>query len=171
VPWLTTVEFDSFWNVWFWTIMVVAWSMTCHWTVGVPYDAIQMADRKGGEWADHCEALAQANVHRMCYYSDKFGVYLAAILGFILAGLGTLGFHIGFEFAQALFLLFTPLALVQVLGIGLAHKIRRDGLEGEKLRRALSRRRWWNQIIGIASVMVIAAYAVLFAIERETFIY
>lgn len=168
---LTHVEFDSFWNIWFWIIVVISWSMSTHWTMGVPYDAIQMANRKGGVWAEQCEQLAQANIHRFCYYGQVFGVFFAALIGFLLAIIGTLGFWFRYEFAQAMFLLLTPLIVVQLFGFGLAVKARRRGLTGEALRGALSRRRFWNQVIGIASIMVIAAFAALYAIARESFLY
>ncbi len=168
---LTQVEFDSFWNIWFWIIVVISWSMSTHWTMGVPYDAIQMANRRGGIWAEQCEQMAQANIHRFCYYGQTFGIYFAALIGFLLAIIGTLGFWFKYEFAQAMFVLVAPLVGVQLLGFGLAVKAQRLGLTGEALRRALSRRRFWNQVIGIAAIMVTAAHAALYAIARETFLY
>lgn len=168
---LTHVEFDSFWNIWFWLIVVISWSMSTHWTMGVPYDAIQMANRKGGIWAEHCEQLAQANIHRYCYYGQTFGLYFAALISFLLAIIGTLGFWFRYEFAQAVFILIAPLIAVHVFSFSLALKAQRLELTGEALRQALSRRRFWNQVIGIASIMVTAAFAAIYAIERETFLY
>ena len=65
------------------------------------------------------------------------------------------------EFSRALFLLITPMVVVQFLGAGLAVKCKRNGWQGEVLRKALSRRRFWNQVIGTASLAVVSGFAVI----------
>lgn len=164
------IEFDSFWNIWFWLVVVVSWSMACHWTIGVPFDVINLANRHGGQWADECEAIAQANINRMCHYISRGGVFFVALVAFFMAVLATFGFYFDMEFSRALFLLIAPMVVVQFLGAGLAAKCKRNGWQGAVLRKALARRRFWNQVIGIASVAMLSVFAVIEGVVSNNFI-
>lgn len=165
------IEFDSFWNIWFWVMVVVSWSVTCHWTIGVPFDLIVLANRYGGKWADQCEMVAQANIDRMCYYIERGGVYFIAVIAFFIAILATFGFYFDMEFSKALTLLLTPLIAVQFLGARLAVKARNNGWEGKILRKALTRRRFWNQVIGVTSVFMLSVFAFIHVVMHDNIIY
>lgn len=160
---LLAISFASFSNIWFWVILSVSWSVTCHITLGVPYDLLTRAERQGGAAAQDVEALALVHGRRLRGYfagptSRMVGVML---LTFFLAVLGTFGFYYTYEFAAALFVLLAPLILVQILAIRLAFRMERDGLEGAELRAALLRRRFWNQVIGLISIVAVAMVAFL----------
>mgnify|MGYP001101556730 CR=1 FL=1 len=154
------IETTSYWNVWYWIVNAVAWSMTAHWTMGVPYDAIRQADRKGGEFAEHCDLEAHINARRLIYYFDRGGPYLIAFVGFMLALLGGWGFYQGYELAQAIFLLATPLLFTSIFSVRLAYKIKDQALQGAELRAALRRRRIWNQFIGMIAIVIASIAAV-----------
>lgn len=154
------IETTSFLNVWYWIITVVAWSMTAHWTLGVPYDAIRHADKHGGEFAEHCDLLAHINARRLIYYFDRGGPYFIAFIGFSLALIGGWGFVHGYELAQAVFLLAAPLLLTSVFTVRLAYRIKNEVLEGEILRKALKNRRVWNQTIGTIAIIFASAATV-----------
>ncbi|MEM9049311.1 MAG: hypothetical protein AAGC92_11395 [Pseudomonadota bacterium] len=159
-----TATFD---NVWYWIITVVAWSATCHWTLGVPYDAIVRADQKGGPPAAHVEALGQASIARMTTVIRSAGIYIAAGAGFLAACVVTLGFWTGIEMAQGVALLLVPLMLVAVLNARLALRLEAAPLSGAAFRRALTRQRFWNQVIGLASVTIAAAVAALHIVREK----
>lgn len=154
------IETTSFWNVWYWIITVVAWSMTAHWTLGVPYDAIRQADRKGGDFAEHCDLQAHINARRLIYYFDRGGPYFVAFICFVLALLGGWAFYWQAELAQAVFVLVAPLLLASVFTLRLAYRIQDEALQGENLRKALRRRRIWNQFIGMIAIAAASAMAV-----------
>ena len=154
------IETTSYWNIWYWIMTVVAWSMNAHWTLGVPYDAIRQADRKGGDFAEHCDLLAHLNARRLIYYFDMGGPYFLAFVSFMLALLGGWGFYQGYELAQAIFLLATPLFFTSLFSVKLAYRIKNEALQGEDLRKALRRRRIWNQFIGMIAIMIVAVFAV-----------
>ena len=88
------------------------------------------------------------------------------ILTFVLAVIGTFGFYYSYELAAASFVLIVPLIFAQVLNIRLAYRLEREGMFGAPLRRALLRRRFWNQVLGMLSIVAIAGVAfVTFAPE------
>lgn len=150
---LELIDLNSFWNIWYWILTVVAWSMTAHFTMGIPHDCVQRAERHGGAWEEHCDALAIVYSTRLRYFVDKGGVFLAAIISFILAGLATIGFGFGSEIAQALFMLAFPLMIANTFTVRLAYRIERDELRGHALRVALARRRFFNQLIGLLAII------------------
>lgn len=155
------IELKSFWNLWYWALVVVTWSMTAHWTLGVPFDVIVRANRKGGIFAEHCEAIAQINIYRLTYLFDRAGVALSASAAFLLAVIGTLGFFQGLEVFMALFLILAPLSLVMALSVRFAFRAQTQGWSGEALRKKLLLRRFWNQVIGMLSVMLTTAAGVV----------
>ncbi len=161
------IETTSFLNVWYWIITVVAWSMTAHWTLGVPYDAIRQADKHGGEFAEHCDLLAHINARRLIHYFDRGGPYFIAFVGFILALIGGWGFIQRNELALAVFLLAAPLLLTSVYTVRLAYRIKSEVLEGENLRKALKNRRVWNQTIGMIAIIFASAATVYSALETS----
>jgi hypothetical protein len=161
------IETTSFLNVWYWIITVVAWSMTAHWTLGVPYDAIRQADKRGGEFAEHCDLLAHINARRLIYYFDRGGHYFVAFVGFILALIGGWGFIRGYELALAIFLLAAPLMLSSLFTVQLAYQIKNEVLEGENLRKALKNRRIWNQTIGMIAIIFASAATVYSVLDAS----
>lgn len=75
----------------------------------------------------------------------------------MLALIGGWGFYQGYELAQAIFMLAAPLMLTSVFSVRLAYRIKNEVLEGEALRKALRKRRIWNQTIGIIAIILAAA--------------
>jgi len=147
------IEFTSFWSIWYWIVVVIAWSMTAHWTMGVPYDAVINADRHGGVFAEQCETLAYINAQRLVYYFEKAGVIIITVVTFFLSGVGTAGFYFGIEFFQALFVLLLPLSLPAIFSVRLAFRLKNQQPVGADLRKILYRRRLWNQVIGMFAII------------------
>lgn len=139
----------------------IAWSMTCHWTLGVPYDALVRAHAKGGQEAADAEAMAALTIRRVVSMFSKSGIVVVAVAGFFLAMCATFGFVYGYELAQGLFMLLAPLTLVQVFNVRLAYRLHFDAPDGEALRKALVRRRFWNQVIGLTAIFFAAMLAFL----------
>ncbi len=157
---LQYIDLTSFWSLWYWVLMIITWSMTSHWTIGVPFDAVVRADRQGGVFAEHLDTLVEINVHRLLYYFERGGVFFAAFVGFVLAGLGTLGIYFGNEVALAFFMLLAPLSLVMAFSVRFAYRVRQEGWRGSELRTHMRWRRFWNQVIGILAISAASAVAV-----------
>ncbi|MGR3723647.1 component of SufBCD complex [Abyssibius alkaniclasticus] len=153
MPNFEILDLNSFWSLWYWILTVVAWSMNSHFTMGVPHDCVQRAERLGGAWEEHVDALAVVYSTRLRYFMERGGVFMAGFVAFILAVLVTLGFGFGSEIAQALTMLVAPLIFANVFTVRLALRVSRDGLKGAPLRLALSRRRLWNQVIGLCAIL------------------
>ncbi len=165
------LDTTSFLSVWYWIITAVAWSMTAHWTLGVPYDAIRQADRKGGDFAEHCDLQAHINARRLIYYFDRGGPYFIAFVSFMLALVWGWGFIQGYELAQAFFVLLAPMTLTSVFTVRLAYRIKNEALQGEALRKALKRRRMLNQGIGMLAITFAAMATVYhFAVISNLFL-
>ena len=139
---LLTISFSSFSNAWYWVLTGLIWSATCHRTLGVPFDAMVAAHNSGGQPAKDVEDLALIYVRR--------NVVLA-----------TFGFVYTYEMAQGLFALMFPLTIVHALSVRLAFRIEREKIRGAELRDVLSKRRFWNQVIGLFSIFVASILTVL----------
>ena len=156
------MDFSSFWTVWFWVTHVIAWSMASHFTLGVPFDAIIQANREKepGPWSEAVEGMAQAQVYRFSFFYDRYGVALTAISTFLLTLLATLGFWTDVELARALLTILLPLTLIYLLSMRVALRARDAGLTGTELRRAITRQRFWNQLVGVLAVFFAVCLAV-----------
>lgn len=153
------ISLNSFNSAWYWIMLGVAWSLMCHWTLGVPFDALVSAKRKGGETAAMVDSLAAITAQRTVSFFETSGVFALALGGFFIAVLGSFAFVYGYELAQAFFMMIVPLAFVHGLNVNLAFKVHRAAITGAPLQKALLRRRFWNQVIGLSSIMVTAGVA------------
>lgn len=162
LDWYTTVfemiDMRSFSNLWFWIALAVAWSSASHWVLGVPYDMVLRARRIGGQAEQDLEDLTRVNVNRLLYIARVSGAWLVGGGFFLLTCLALLGFVYRVEFAQALFLLGTPMSLVALLATRTAHRIQREAARGELLHRRLTRCRLHTQMIGMLSIFVTALW-------------
>lgn len=153
------IDLRSFSNLWYWIGLAVLWSSVSHWIIGVPYDAILRAKRGKPETAlSDLHALVRVHVNRILYIADVSGAWIALFGSMILTALAISAFRYDVEFAQAVFLLLAPMALVGALSIRTSRRIRANGLEGESLIRALLRHRFGTQLIGVVSIFVTAMY-------------
>lgn len=148
----------SFFSVWYWALTVLVWTLACNRTLGVPYDMILRAERLPSVAAD-VDRLAGIAVARAAGLARGTGTAAAAGGGFALAVLGTLGFGLGIELAQAAFMLVAPLAMVGAATLRLALALARSGVQGAELRRRLARRRAWNQAIAVLAIFAAAFVA------------
>lgn len=129
------------------------WSTTSHWVLGVPFDMIARA-RKDETTAQDLHDLVNINIRRLLYVTRVSGMWMIAIAAFVFTVLVVLGFYYWVEFAQALFLLLTPLAIVGVLRLSAAQQIATTAPEGEALYRRLTRHRMKVQAIGMVSIFI-----------------
>lgn len=131
--------------------MVLVWTLVCARTLGVPHDMVLRA-RRVPDVADRVDLLAHIAAERLAGLGDMIGVPVAGLVGFGLAMLAGIGFVYDIELAQAVFVLLAPLAWVALGMLRLARVVRAEGSQGEVLRRYLSNRRLWNQVIAILSM-------------------
>jgi hypothetical protein len=148
----------SFSNLWYWIALAVAWSSASHWVLGVPFDMVQRARRVGGQAQIDLEDLTRVNVNRLLYIARVSGLWLLGISCFLLSGLAMLAFVYWIEFAQAVFLLAFPMALVGLLNLSTARLIEGQNLRDEDLCKRLTRCRLFTQMIGTASIFFTALW-------------
>ncbi|WP_343078995.1 component of SufBCD complex [Ostreiculturibacter nitratireducens] len=150
------IDMRSFSNLWYWIVLATVWSSASHWTLGVPYDMILRARRRGGQFEEDLVSIVKVNVNRIVHVSSQSGVTLVAGGSFAMTTLGLLGFLYRIEFCQAIFLILFPMTFVAWLSIKAANRIHETSPEGEDLRKVLLRHRLYVQVIGMASIFVTA---------------
>jgi len=155
---LETIDLRSFSNVWYWIGVIVLWSSLSHWIIGVPYDMIARAKRRGGDAEKDLIDLARVNVNRVIDLSDSFGPWIIGFNFFLASSMGLLGFFYGFELAQAMFLMLVPVIIVGVLTVRAAKKIEREAQDVEMLCKILNTHRVYIQAIGTLSIFVTSMY-------------
>ena len=158
LDWYSTIfeliDMRSFSNLWYWIVLAVAWSTASHWVMGVPFDLVVRARRVGGQIEADLLDIVRIHTNRILYVVEMSGAILLALACFIFAGLATLGFFYGIEFAQAVFLLLFPMTIVLIINIVHARRLRRQELTMERVSKSLSRCRLYTQIIGMIAILV-----------------
>jgi len=148
----------SFSNLWFWIALAVLWSTASHWVLGVPWDLVLRAGKSEGRTVSDMEVLVRINGDRLLFIARESGLLITGFAGFLITALFLLGFVYHREFAQALFLLGTPMGLVWLLSVNTAAKVQRLELSGTDLIRQLTRLRLYIRIIGVISIFVTATW-------------
>jgi hypothetical protein len=162
------IDLRSFSNLWFWIALAVVWSTASHWVMGVPWDMVQRARRRGGPVLADVETLARINARRVLHIVEVGGVWASALLGFVLSMLAVLGFGFGIEFCQALFLLALPMSLVTLQSVRSAQRIATDQAEGDALLRRLRAHRRVVQVIGFFAIFVTGLWGMWQNLTRAT---
>lgn len=152
------IDLRSFSNLWFWIALAVLWSTASHWVLGVPYDMVVRARRVGGQAEIDLEDMVRINTNRLLYIAGVSGLLLLGLGCFVLTTLAVLGFWYKVEFAQAVFLLAFPMAIVGLMNVSTARLIQEKQMAGEILRRRLGRHRTWTQVIGMIAIFVTALW-------------
>jgi hypothetical protein len=152
------IDMRSFSNLWYWIALAVVWSTASHWVLGVPYDMIIRARRKGGQAMTDLEDIVRVNVNRLMLIGSVAGLWIIGLGSAVLTVLGILGFGYDVEFAQAVFLIAFPLSFVGLLSVSTASSIAQHQRHGEDLCRALMRHRFWTQLVGMLSIFTTAMW-------------
>ena len=159
----------TFFSVWYWLLTAVFWSMFSYFTFGVPFDIIRRAAVLGGEDAELCDRLTRRNLQRIDQGVESYGVYVAAILGFLFSALVVSAFVIGSEVAQGLFFMLAPAGVGFLLSLRHGRRILQAELRPKELRAAVMRQRRTNQFIGAIGVIICAIFFALKHSDRIQF--
>ena len=148
------IDMRSFSNLWYWIMLAVVWSSVSHWTLGVPYDQVSRARRVGGQAERDLLDHVRINVNRILYTVEVSGLVMLGLGCFIFTAMAMLGFYYQVEFAQAVFLLLSPMCIVLVINIAAARKLDRAPAEFEFVIKTLSRSRTYTQITGMICILI-----------------
>ena len=153
------IDKRSFSNLWYWIGLAVLWSSVSHWVLGVPHDMILRARReKTGPAMNDLHDLTRVNVNRILYISEVSGSWILLFASAILTILGLTAFAYDVELSQAVFFLIAPLALLALMSVRTARRIRRDGDKDLMLIKRLGRHRFATQLVGVFSIFVTAMF-------------
>jgi hypothetical protein len=152
------IDMRSFSNLWYWIALAVLWSSISHWVMGVPHDMLIRARRYGGQAQADVEDLARIYANRILSVMQAGAVWIVAFGCFWLTIVAVLAFYYGLEFAQAVFLLLAPMAIVIWLSLRCARRIAAGENTGAALHRRLTIHRRLLQVLGMLSIFVTALY-------------
>ena len=152
------INVRSFSSLWYWIAVAVLWSSLSHWVLGVPFDLINRARRKGGEAEQDLIDIVRVNVNRLLNIVDTSALWLIGIACFAVTSLLVMAFYYRMEFAQALLLMVIPLCVVGGLCVWSARRIQNDAEDLEMLFKMLATHRLWTQLIGMISIFFTALY-------------
>lgn len=158
------INMRSFSSLWYWIAMAVVWSTTSHWVLGVPFDMVLRARRKGGIAAEDLVTLTTINVRRLMTIGREAGMTLAVVISFLLSMMVVLGFGYHMEFAQALSLLALPLSVVGLLSLRTAARLEpvlAAGTDAETISRVLTRHRVAVQAVGLVAITITSLWGML----------
>ncbi|WBU52152.1 hypothetical protein [Paracoccus sp. SCSIO 75233] len=166
----------SFSSPWFWLVLFAVWTLSGRGVLGVPNDVLGDAGRALRR--EPAEAEPEEAVLLLNWLSLQLprwqigrtgGAVLTAAICFGLSALLLLGFRYGLEMAQALTLLALPVALLFVLRVRLAQKLRpvlTAAERGAPVRDAaaaaikrINTYRILHTLISVLAVMVTTLYA------------
>ncbi|MFT4015150.1 MAG: hypothetical protein QM682_17535 [Paracoccus sp. (in: a-proteobacteria)] len=176
---LAILDSRSFGSIWFWLLLVLAWTMAGRRVLGVPVDVVQAARQPQGP-GDDPAALALLDWLSLSLPRWRIGRIEAALFlglaAFALTALFILGFLYGLEMAQALVLLILPFAVLFGIELRLAHGLEgvvadaQDGRLAANEAAALASRRLRRHRAGISvgSILVMALTAYRGAIWLAT---
>ncbi|WP_316013116.1 hypothetical protein [Roseobacter sp. HKCCA0434] len=164
------LDFGTFSSFWYWLFLALAWSSRTHWTIGIPFDSVARAEKRGGRWAEDVDRIAAAMGARFASFGGRGGVWIAGIVTFLLSGLMTAAFLYNNELSRGILAIALPMIVAEIGDIRLALKVERTGLSGHDLRRALVWRRFLNQVTGLGSLVLASALAILTILQRESLV-
>ena len=139
---LKVIDLRSFSSVWYWMVLAVVWSSASYFVLGVPFDLIQRARRKGGQDQQDLYDVLRVNVTRILTLSAESGAWALGGASFVLTILLVLAVWYQIELAQSIVLIAIPLALVGLLSLLTARRLFATSPEGEALYRVLHRHRF-----------------------------
>lgn len=152
------IDLRSFSNLWYWIALTVFWSSASHYVLGVPFDLVLRAKRKGGQAEADLRVLVRVAINRLLIIGEVSGLLIFGFCCFIITGLFLLGFFYGVEFAQALFLILFPMGLLRLMSIRAASSIEANTETIDQLLGRLLKHRLWTQVLGIISIFISAIW-------------
>ena len=161
------LDFSTFFSIWYWVFLALAWSSRTHWTLGAPFDSVVRAEKRGGRWEDDLDAIVHAMAARFAMFMQHGGPWVVGIAMFLLAGLVTACVVTQNEMVRGITAFAVPMMIAEFGDIRLALRIERTGLRGYDLRRALVWRRFLNQVTGLFSLILAATLAVITLVQTQ----
>lgn len=146
------IDLRSFSNLWYWIALAAMWSALSHWVMGVPHHMLRQARREGGQTALDVEALVWIRARRSLRLARLLAVPMFFGGAFMLSLLAFLAFRYRIEFAQAVFFLVAPMAVVGWLVQRTARKVEGGENTGEALYRRLAIHRRQVQALGLSAI-------------------
>lgn len=158
----------SFSSMWYWIVVALFWMLTTRQSMGLPQDMIDRA-RLGGAALQDLQTLARLQAQRLMRLWHRWQVVLVAFGALLISLLSVLGFAYGVEFAQALWFLVVPMAVIGALTLRTAAFVLGDFGQGDALLRLMFYLRFRQQLLAIAFVFVTVVFAMVQLLIARSF--
>jgi hypothetical protein len=165
---LSTLQYFSFNNIWFWVIFLLLWTLSAHRFLGVPFYYWILAIRGDHAMKNYLETVVPRTADvAIAHFSMRSPVVFFAILGFVFAFWAVAGFANDHEFLQASFLLFAPLALTLLLRLALARAIARGPYDFDTMYVRVRRYRRIHLFIAALVIFFVTMYGLIFNLTHR----
>jgi hypothetical protein len=152
------IDLRSFSDVWYWLMLGVVWTRVMHAPMGVPADLVHRARRGNPDAADDLAQLTGIRVRHERDIARTLGAWRVAFWSCALTASGLAAYLYFIEFAQAVFLLLAPYALVRVLEARAAARMDAAMPAADALVRAHLRLRRQVQFVALPAVFLSAVW-------------
>ncbi|MDO5613577.1 MAG: hypothetical protein Q4G14_10100 [Paracoccus sp. (in: a-proteobacteria)] len=163
----------SFSSIWFWLVLVTAWTVSGRAVLGVPLDVLTRARRDPDGPAGLLLLDWLSLTLPRWRIGPRDGLWLLGAACFGLTVLAVLGFGYGREMAQALALLLVPFALLLLMRLRLAqlliplldaaqHGATPPEAAVAEAMRQINRHRNWAFVLSVLAVAVTAAWGTMY---------
>ncbi|MCA8878437.1 MAG: component of SufBCD complex [Rhodobacteraceae bacterium] len=152
------IDLRSFSDVWYWLMLGVVWTRVMHAPMGVPAELIHRARRGSPEAADDLARLTAIRVRHERDVARALGAWRVAFWSCALTACGLAAYLYFVEFAQAVFLLLAPYALVRLLVARTAARMDAAMPSDDALVRAHLRLRRQVQVVVLPAVFLSAVW-------------
>lgn len=156
----------TFSNLWYWLAVCGTWMMASHWIIGVPFDMIYFARRRGGKAAQDLDTLVDINARRLISLNEMGGVVLVAVLAFLLSGLAVMAIYYKLELAQGILFLVGPLTVVGMINMWASKQLIENPLSGNVLAKRLMHLRLLIQFVAMTSIFFSVVYGMYFNLTK-----
>ena len=121
---LSTIQYFSFDNIWYWSTFLLLWTLSAHRFLGVPYYYWILAKKGDLDVRTYIEMVAPNSARISVQHIQLRSPFIVfGAIGFIFSFWAVTGFRYDHEYLQSTFLLIAPLFLALLLRIPLARAI------------------------------------------------
>lgn len=146
-------------------MLALVWTLLTRQVLGVPHDLAAQARRMGGSAQTDVEHLARIHAARYVHYWQSGSFFFVAVTAFLITMLVVLSFVFWIEMAQGLFLLITPVLVINALHLRAAYLVLADHGTGEALHQLMKSLRIYVQVIGFVFIMLSALLGMMDALR------
>lgn len=166
---VTSLDYNSFSNIWYWLYLVTVWAYATHQIGGVPFYQVQFASRQRDNiLQEELRLICQLNANRLDRIINPAGLTFFGLLwGFIFGFWGYGAFAYNNEPLEAGLLLVLPIFLVMLLRLRVLRTISALSPDFAQLYRILWWHRFWVMLLGALVLFLVVIWGMIFNLRAS----